>query len=187
MQNRKRMLSGILLGAMLLPGCNAEALNGYRDELELRVYGNGNLEEIEIDCLDQLMSQYADSLFCIDGNDVDQAQLRAIAPNEDADEWNQTYTRNQTYSELETYQLMDIYVETPEYVQCLCLCEAVYQDWRIPEDSYWFIVQVDAVKEIGGWKVQDSALKGTARVRDTAVVRDDVTGVIKFIERGEMK
>lgn len=184
MNRMKEVCVCVLLLSLLFSGCQVEKLPNYSDELTLRMYGNEELQDKEIECVESLTARFSQCLFGVDGNGVDREMLNEVAPKENPEKWNEVYRRNQTRSELNGFQLLDIYVESQEAVRCLCLCEAKYSDWKTREDNYLFIVRVEVTKESEQWNVISSELMGTARKSDTVVVRDDITDAIKFTKKG---
>lgn len=171
------------LVSLLLAGCQAMPLPNYSSDVGLRLYGDVIGDE-EIPLVEAQASEFANCLFTVKAGSVNEELILALAPNEDVQKWNTVYTKNRTNSDLQGFQVTDIYAETEEEVSCLCVCEAVYSDWKTPEDTYLFIVRMKMAKREGQWQIRDSELLGAARKTETMVVRDDITGGIKFTERG---
>jgi len=152
----------------------------YSDLITLRIYGQKTLGEDDLSSIDMLAAQYADCLFTINDK-TNTTVLKRIAPDEDLNEWNNTYKKNRTESILKTYQLLNIYEISSEKIDCLCVCEAEYADWQTPREEYLFIVEISMAKRSDEWKITSSSLLGTAQKSNTVVIRDDITDEIKFI------
>ena len=182
MGTNKILVVFFLLICLTLTGCQSKALPEYSSELVVWVYGNDVIQESEILNLDSVTSEFSKCLFSVQGNGVDKDTLKAVAPNENPIEWDVIYHKNRTCSVLNAYQLLDVYVKSSKHVQCICVCEAVYSDWKTPEDIYLFIMQFEMVKN-ENWEVTSSELLSTAREADVVVARDDLTNAVKFISK----
>ncbi len=182
MGTNKILVVFFLLVCLTLTGCQSKELPEYSNELEVWMYGNDVIQESEISNLDSVASEFSKCLFSVQGHGVDKDTLKAVAPNENPVEWDVIYRQNKTCSVLNAYQLLDVYVKSFKHVQCICVCEAVYSDWKTSEDIYLFIMQFEMVKN-ENWEVASSELLSTAREKDVVVVRDDLTNAVKFISR----
>lgn len=171
------------VACLMLTGCQISSLQQYSDDIELRCYGNVELPKEEIAKIDELALRYSNCLFNIGKQEIDAGVLKELAPNEQLEEWEAVYRENKTVSELLSYQLADLYVKTQTNVECLCICEAKYSDWKTPEGNYVFVVRL-LLNKNGTWTVESSELLGTANKTNAIVMRNAITGHLTFEAKG---